>query len=160
MTKRYLGKNINMFLLIIIIISVGSLVGISTYYNQRYQSISNGYKEKEDQLENISEELISTKNELLQLRGQFNQTSTDVEKYDSLYSEKVSELGDLNSQLSKAVKDYEKVKKDLVGKTNELKTEQDTTKALRIEINDYKDDLNSCKSDLSDCDDELEDCTG
>lgn len=160
MGKQYLGKNINMFLLIIIIISVGSLMGVTSYYNQRYQTIGNEHREQTLIMHNMSTELSITKNELAILQGKFNQTSTDVEKYDELYTEKVQQLQKTSSDLDQTLKDYEKTKADLVATTNSLKQEQTKTVQLQADVNSYKAKLSKCEDNLETCQSDLDVCEG
>ncbi len=160
MTKQYLKKNINMFLLVVILICIGSLMAISTYYGQRYRMITENYEEIEGKFENLTLDLTSKSNELTLCRGNLNQTSTDVDKYDSLYSEKVDELEQKGGELSACQNNYENTKKSLVDKTNELKSEQDKNKQILLDLATANEDLDDCKSlkldykgDLNDCED-------
>ncbi|MCB9358305.1 hypothetical protein H6503_00080 [Candidatus Woesearchaeota archaeon] len=151
MAKRYLGRNINMFLIVMIIISIGSLVALSTYYNKRYEVISNDYSSLQESLNGNITELVATKNELVNLRGQFNQTTSDVEKYDSLYSEKVRELDSASSELAITKDRLDDTKSELLSTTNKLREQE--TKNSEIQTQ-----LTACNQELSDADDDLDQC--
>jgi chromosome segregation ATPase len=157
MSKRYIGKNINMFLIVIIVISTMSLVAMSTYYNQRYTSISNHNKELADLYNNASRDLNSTLQDLIELQGTFEEKTTDVERYDELYSEKVGELENTQSELTKAKNDYERTRSELIAATNNLREEQNERRKAEQDLricNDLKDEY---KDERDKCEDELDD---
>jgi chromosome segregation ATPase len=158
MTKRYLGKNINIFLLVIIIISVLSFMGMASYYNKRHESISNDYGNITKEIRMKTNELIATKNELTELKSTLNQTSVDVEKYGELYTEKVSQLEDYRKKIDIETAENSKLKGELLKATNDLALEQKKNNELSIQLKEANDDLSDCKKDLRGCRDSLEDC--
>jgi len=151
MSRKYLGKNINMFLLIVIIISVGSLVVVSTYYGQRYETISNDYRNIANKLENESQELIAAKNEIVLLKGNLNETKVDKSKYDELYQGKEAELASLSG-------DLQDTRTELVSMTNNYVSQKKLATDYKQERDNYKKSLDICEDDLLDCEGDLEDC--
>lgn len=157
MGKKYLGRNINMFLVLIIIISVGCLVGMSTYYSFRYQIIGNSHNDLVKDLKNKTTILENTQAELNQLKTTLAQTSTDVQKYDELYSGKVTELSNTQKELTNTKSDLTKSKQELVKITNLLKDEQTRTRALEIEVSNLESDLNAAERIIGKCQDYIDD---
>ena len=160
MTKQYLGKNINLFLIVMLIVSITGIVVMSNYYTQRYEHISAEYRETATELESESRQLIATRNELLQLRSTLNETTTDIQRYDELYLEKVDELNATARQLVEAQDNYDKTRRDLIETTNRLQDEQSKTSNLQGELNQVESDLALCETSLRRCRDELDYCEG
>ena len=90
--KKSLKKNINNYLILLLMISIISLFVVSSYFNYRYEAIGNEYRNTSARLLNKTNQLIDAENRLKQIQMTLNQTSIDVEKYDSLYLDKVNEL--------------------------------------------------------------------
>jgi chromosome segregation ATPase len=160
MSSRYIGRNINVFLVIILIVSILSLVAISTYYSKRYEMIGNNNRNVSFELRKTQAELIAAKNELTDIKSKFNQTSVDVQKYDEIYKEKESQLQTTQADLQRTSASYETVKKDLVEKTSQLKESQAKASQCEADLkvaednyNLYKTRYNSCSADLEDCSD-------
>lgn len=161
---RYLGKKINIFLLAIIVISLIGIMGMSTYYNTRYEEISNQYKNISNDLKIRTNELITARNQLVQIKGTLNQTSIDVEKYDEIYLEKLSELENTKTSLESEVSQKEKIQKELLETTNLLSAKNQENTQLtndlgkcRVTLQAARDDLEDCRDDLDECEDLLPD---
>ncbi|MFT4304213.1 MAG: hypothetical protein ACMXYG_06625 [Candidatus Woesearchaeota archaeon] len=135
MANRYIGRNINIFLIIIIIISIGSLVVISTYYNQRYQVISKDYNNLQQNLRSNVTELINTKNELSTLKARLNESSIDIERYEDLYTNTRTELDTTAESLSRTRQELDKTKIELIDSTNKLREEQTRAVNLQSQLN-------------------------
>jgi chromosome segregation ATPase len=151
MSGRYLGKNINMFLLIIIIISVGSLMVISTYYNERYETISKNNREINEKLKETSTQLIYANNELLHLRGEVDDTLTDAKTSLELYTQKEEELLSATSELKQLRDDFEKAKQELIKQANDLALEKNKNNKLENDIKILENKINTCENDLKKC---------
>jgi len=155
MGKKYLGRNINMFLVLMIIVCVGSIVIISTYYNYRYQIISNSHNEIAKDLKNKTKILENTQNELKNLKTTYAQTSTDVKKYDELYLGKVTELESTQEKLTKLKVSYAKSQEELIIKVNALSAEQRKTSNLEHDLANVRSDLSKAKKIIDKCQDGL-----
>jgi chromosome segregation ATPase len=153
MGKKYLGRNINMFLILVIIISISSLVGMSTYYGYRYQKISSSHNDMAKDLQNTTALLDSTLSELNQLKNTLSQTSTDIQKYDELYLSKVSQLEKTQNDLSKMQADLNSKNVELITISNTLLNEQRKITLLQSERNELKVDIKNANNKISNCQD-------
>ncbi|MFT4343400.1 MAG: hypothetical protein ACMXYE_01495 [Candidatus Woesearchaeota archaeon] len=158
MARQFLGKNINLFLIIILMISVGSVAVLSTYYGQRYETISENNKLLAERLENESRTLLVTIQELESLRELFNETTLDVERFDVLYSEKDELLSQTSDELTTTKSELEQAKRSLIEVTNRLTEEQARLNTLESQKNTLQSDLAICESDLSRCETRFNEC--
>ena len=149
MGHRYLGKNINLFLLIVIIISILGFTGVTTYFNQKYEVISNEYRNISKELKGKNLELITAKNELLQLKGTLNQTSTDVGKWDELYTDKVNELETTEVDLASEKAETQRLKNDVQSITNSFNEEKERSERLNTLHKGCELELGDCTHDLA-----------
>ena len=153
---RYLGKSINLFLLVLLIISVVSLVGVTSYFSQRYERISIDNSNISMDLTMRTNELAAARNQLTEIKGTLNQTSIDVEKYDELYTEKVDELDSTKSSLTNERDENKKLKSELLSMTDQLADVTEENQGLVIDIDNCKDErddyerrANSLNSDVA-----------
>lgn len=163
----FFQKNINLFLMIVIIISVVAYAGSTVYYQETFQnvtseshSIKTMYSSCQANLENTNEQLQRTQDIL-------NSTERDIQKYDTLYETQTSTLTTTQSELDTAEKDlasytslYTQEKKraedlsDEVTRVTNLKNELSSeNNALRLQVATLQTKWDNCKDDLNTCED-------
>ncbi|MDD9954258.1 MAG: hypothetical protein OXR66_08050 [Candidatus Woesearchaeota archaeon] len=96
----YLGKNINLTLLVIIIGVVVALVGTTVFFQRGLQSRTTAYEETSGSLDECNAALANYQDLYLEAESQANESAEDIRKYDQLYEQKVGELQDSSNQLS------------------------------------------------------------
>jgi len=164
--EKLLKKNVNTFIMILIIILICAGVGISVLYmnvikdvSGEKDSLKENYSSCRSALENYMDVLSMTEQEL-------NSTSEDIKKYDTLYEEKASllenvqndlqktstELTSTKSLLNKATDNLKKATQSLANVTSErdsLRTQVDKLKAdnakLELLVDNLQDDLEDCE---------------
>lgn len=151
MGKKYLGRNINMFLVLMLIVCISILVGMSTYYSFRYQIIGTSHNEITKELKNTTTNLENAQMELDQLKKSLAETSTDVQKYDELYLGKVSELDETQDELTKTKSELVKTKAELANVSKSYQDEQKVTRTLQIQVANLEDDLKKAENTVDDC---------
>ena len=175
----FMGKNINLFLLILVIGVVILLAGASLFFQENLKNINKNLKEERSNLNLCKTELISKINALNQTLENLNFTKQDISKYGVLYQNKTvelettqSELSEKSEQLSSATTQLTSTKTELadvkakytsenilrqeleleVGSlSQELKSVTSAKAAADAKIEDLKDDISSLQSQLDAC---------
>ena len=89
----------NIFLLLLIIIVLGVLAGLTTYYQTTYKNLSESYGDKLNQLNQLNYNLSLQKAQLNSVNEELKLKTSVKEKFDVLYTN-ISEYNDeLNSDL-------------------------------------------------------------
>lgn len=163
MKKKYLGRNINIFLILIIIVSISSIIGMSTYYGQRYKAISRTHNDMARDLQNTTVLLDSTLSELNQLKNTLSQTSTDIQRYDELYLNKVNELEKTQEELAKKESELTLRNAEIIRISNTLLDEQNKIMGLQARETQLENDLRRANTKINNCqrcvrDSDEEDC--
>ena len=102
MAQKFLQKNINLFLIFILVIMIGLVVIITMYYESRFEDVSGVYRFLDKNLSTCEVDLANTKNELSKLSTNLNSTESDIRKYDELYVTKANELESAKTNLDNA----------------------------------------------------------
>lgn len=154
----YLGRNVNLALLLIIIGVVVALVGTTVFFQRGLQNRTEAYQSTSTDLDVCQTTLSNYQDKYLQAQAKVNETSQDIRKYDQLYEQKVGELKDSQTQLLDTQKklDFERLQKEKFQDfyEDQLKISQQlniTVDSLRDQIDDLKRDLSQCKADLNAC---------
>jgi chromosome segregation ATPase len=154
----FLGRNINLALVSLIVIMLLLAAGVTILYQR-------GLQERTSQLENTSSNLSSCltalanyKDVLSQSQEKLNATSQDIRKYDTLYSQKVAELTQTQQQLTTTqgqLNDMTLQKeqfKNLYGQAAlNITVLQSSINSLNSQIYSYRNSLSACQSSLSSC---------
>ena len=100
MSSGFMGKKLNIFLLLMIILILLGMLGVSVYSQ-------NTLKIKKSELENTStllgscqQNLSQTSDVLFNTLKSLNSTATDIRKYDALYEQKAGELDAKKTELA------------------------------------------------------------
>ena len=156
----YLGKNINLVLVGLILVTVVLAVGTAMLYQRGLEQRTDEYETTNTNLSQCLTMADNYKDKLVQRETELNQTSQDIRKYDLLYEQKVSDLEvkqqevvSTKQQLSSMTLQKEQYKNlygDALINISSLQVkignlERDNN-ALRGRVSDLLDDLNQCES--------------
>jgi chromosome segregation ATPase len=100
MASGFMGKKINMFLLLMILLVLIGFGGVSVYYQYTFKDVNTKFNNKSTDLEMCKQELGQTADTLQSTINKLNSTETDIRKYDIIYEDQASELGKKSEQLS------------------------------------------------------------
>ena len=159
----YIKRNVNIFLLLLVIIILGTLAGLTTYYQTTYKNLSISYGEKLNQLNELNYNLTAAKAQLAQLNEDLKVKSEVNKQFDVLYAnisqynDRLStnyqttktELIDYISKLKKSDTDLASTKEQLEVARTDLKHEMNYSAKLDIEIKSLKSDICGLKTRLN-----------
>jgi len=161
----FFEKNINLFLMIIIVLSVVTFAGSTVYFQDTLQELSTDSYSTNINLAGCNASLQSKMRELNRTQQILFATETDIRKYDELYEDKSGELSETSTELSTAKKDLsdytklyaeeKKRAKDLADEVSRLTKEKNTlssdNNAYKLELAQYKDLVSDLQDDLRYC---------
>jgi chromosome segregation ATPase len=127
----FMQKNVNVYLLILVLIVAGALAGSSVYYQQNLDGLTSKQDTIYANLSQCSADLESYKFNLNKTMRSLNTTTQDIRRYDELYTTKTEELETTQSTLEETSKDLKSTKLDL----------QEETALKNKYKNDYEDQL-------------------
>ncbi|HLC98816.1 MAG TPA: hypothetical protein VJC00_02310 [Candidatus Nanoarchaeia archaeon] len=116
----YIKKNVNLFLLFVIVLIVVALAGLTSYYHSTYQNLSTSYDVKLSEITNLLDDLNEQ-------RSRLNQTTYEL----NIKEERESEL---SGQYLDIREDYDKVRDDLDKTKSDLKDTQDSLAATELSL--------------------------
>lgn len=159
----YLGKNINMALLLLIVGIVVVLIGITIVFQTGLKTRTSDYELASENLTECSTQLANYKDRLSEEEEKATSAAQDIRRYDQLYEGKVDELSEAADELDASQKKV--TLKDLritslESEKNILKDKEDqciqnlNTKIGEIERLDDK--IDSYQSKISCCKDEAD----
>jgi len=96
----FLGKNINLALIGLILALVVVATGTTVLYQRGLQQRTSQFESTSTNLSQCMNQVTNYKSVLENKESELNATSQDIAKYDTLYGQKVSEVNDLTSELS------------------------------------------------------------
>jgi chromosome segregation ATPase len=110
----YLGKNVNLALLVIIIGVIVALVGTTVFFQRSLQNRTGAFEERTETLEQCQVALANYQDQYTEAQQKVNQTALDIRKYDTLYEQKVAELRETQDTLSQTQQQlqFEKLQKE------------------------------------------------
>ncbi|MFQ5474203.1 MAG: hypothetical protein ACE5DM_00030 [Candidatus Nanoarchaeia archaeon] len=161
----FFNKNINVFLMIIIVVSVAAYAGSTIYYQETFQNITSESRNVKTQYSACQANLDNTMRRLGKTSEILNATESDIRKYDELYAGKSEELSDTQSDLESTKSDltqyidlYGKEKKrandlsvEVTRLTNEKNALSKENNNLRIQVAGLEDDVSDLQDDLDAC---------
>src|SRR3989344_2348289 len=109
----YMLKNVNFFLLFIIVVIIISLVGLTTYYEKTYKNLSSSYDTKLDEINRLLENLN-------QERRKLNETTYDLTIQKDREKDLSGQYLDVKSDLDTTKTDLDKTKSTLDATKTEL----------------------------------------
>ena len=154
----YLGRNVNLALLIIIIGVVVALVGTTVFFQRSLQNRTQEYESTTGTLSDCQTALSNYQGMYSQSLAKVNETTQDIRKYDQLYEQKVGELKDTQSQLQQTQTQlqFEKLQKEKFQQFYEDEASQNAQLNQTIiyqqnQINNLNGQVSDLNSALSSC---------
>ncbi len=156
----FLGRNINLGLITLILILVLLFAGVVVLYQRGLAQRTTEYETTSSNLTQCLTTLDNFRDRLAQTETQLDSTSQDIQKYDTLYEQKVAELGDKDRELRQT-------RSELNGMT--LQKEQYKNlygksllniSAQQGQITKLNDDITSLKATIRSLQNQLDACEG
>ena len=161
----FFNKNINVFLMIIIVVSVAAYAGSTVYYQETFQNITSESRSVKTQYSACQANLDNTMRQLGKTSEIRNETESEIRKYDELNAGRGEELSDMStdresteSVLAEYIDLYGKEKKrandlgvEVTRLTNEKNTLSKENNNLRIQVASLEDDVSNLQDDLDAC---------
>jgi chromosome segregation ATPase len=155
--SEFMGKRVNMFLILMLILVLLGIGGISIYYQRTFKDVTSQYDSVSNTLASCQENLSQTTARLVNVQASLNSTTTDIRKYDSLYEQKSQELDQKKKELSDT---QTNLQKETLFKQQFQKQSEDYYRQILIlnsnitkltnRVADLTDELDEC-NDLSAC---------
>ena len=95
----FMEKNVNMFLLVLVLVVAGALAGSSVYYQSSFDKLTTEQEETSADLSECNADLENYKFNLNKTMRSLNMTTQDIRRYDELYTTKSEELQTTQSTL-------------------------------------------------------------
>lgn len=148
---NYMGRNVNLVLLVVIIAVVIGLVGTTVFFQRVLENKTDAYQDTSMTLGQCQVELANYREVASEAQEQANQSAQDVRKYDEIYEQKVGELADTQSQLADTTRQlaFEKLQKERFQASYEQQLSEN--RKLNITIDSLEDRISDLKSDLAAC---------
>lgn len=124
----YIRKNVNLFLLLLVIIILGAFAALTTYYQTTYKSLSLSYGDKLAQLNAVNSNLSVQGEQLRQLNDELKIKTEVKEKFDILYSN----ISEYNEKLTE---DYARTKAELFDALDRMKRAESELATAKSELN-------------------------
>ncbi len=145
----YIKKNVNTFLLLLVVVIVGAIAGLSTYYQTTYKSLSGDYEDKLNEISGLVVDL-NTKNEKLEkTEGELQVKKQREEELSTHYGEVKEEKDKLQGDLSTTRATLEDTTGKLKRKTTELNKALYDLNVATEEIADLKGQVKKFKSEAA-----------
>jgi chromosome segregation ATPase len=153
---NYLGRNVNLALLVIIIGVIVALVGTTVFFQRGLQNRTQEFETTAEGLNSCQTALANYQTKYTQAELRANETSADIRKYDQLYEQKTGELKDAQGQLSEMTRqrDFEKLQKEKFRTYYEDASRQNaqlnaTVVSLNKDLANWKDKYDDLKDDYN-----------
>jgi chromosome segregation ATPase len=154
----YIGRHVNLALLVIIIGVVIALVGTTVFFQRSLQNRTDAFEGTSTNLDQCQVALKNYQEKYSEAEQKASDSEEDIRKYDQLYDQKVGELSDAQQQLADMQKqrDFERLQKDKfqsfyedqIRVSNSLNS---TIRNLEFEIDGLEDDIRDLRDDLDAC---------
>lgn len=109
MASGFMGKKVNLFLLLMIILVLLGFGGISVYYQYTFKNVNQKFDNISTNLGMCEQNLSQTADALMTTIRNLNSTEVDIRKYDVLYEQKAQELETKKDELSDTRADLTRV---------------------------------------------------
>jgi peptidoglycan hydrolase CwlO-like protein len=110
----FMQKNVNVFLLLLVLVVAGSLAGSSVYYQKNLDRLTLKYENVSSNLSFCVADRDNYKFNLNKTLSSLSTTTQDIRRYDEIYVSKATELKVTAENLSKTSADLEETQKSLV----------------------------------------------
>ncbi|MBT7902935.1 hypothetical protein HN587_03655 [Candidatus Woesearchaeota archaeon] len=140
----FMEKNINIFLLILLLAMIVVLGGASVYYQDIIKETTLKFKEKNAEFDTCTTNLNNTTIILNKAKENLDLTKQDVSTYGVLYENKTAELTDTKTNLESTKSSLENTQSELSNTKetlDEFKEKYEKEKSLRLEVESENADL-------------------
>lgn len=162
---RYLGKSINMVLVLLIVGIVVVTVSITMFYQFILSTRTKDFETTSGNLSSCENQLNVCRQAAQEAQKQLNSTTQDIRRYDQLYETKVAELQDISEELKDVqsqILNLRLIKTSLEAQVSGLQgdvRERDQQinilkgriSSLEDDVDYYKDKYTCCKSNPEQC---------
>ncbi len=154
----FMGRNINLALVALLVIVVLLALGSAVLYQKVLTQRTSDYERSSSNLSQCQDALDSYRSRLDKTMSDLNASSQDISKYDTLYEQKVVELGktqsslkDTQGQLNTVTLQKEQFK-NLYGQALlNISALQDQVSTLQDRVSSLNDDIDTLRSQLDAC---------
>ncbi|MFH0870107.1 MAG: hypothetical protein V1866_03560 [archaeon] len=153
----FMGKKVNMFLLLMIILVLAGLGGVSIYYQHTFKTVNQNFNNASSTLASCQQTLEQTTGTLMSTVKNLNSTESDIRKYDTLYEQKAGELEAKKQDLANTQADLNRItvlkesyKRQLDDYYTKILVLNVTITKLNQNVSSLKNELNSWK-DIASC---------
>ncbi|MBN1544094.1 hypothetical protein JW898_01375 [Candidatus Woesearchaeota archaeon] len=147
----FMEKNVNIFLLVIVLLVAGALAGSSVYYQKNFDRITDQYDDTASNLSQCNADLESFRFNLNKTMRSLNTTTQDIRRYDELYSTKAEELKTTQEDLEETETTLQKTKLSLQEESalkNKYKNEYEDQLEISRDLEEQNAILSSQKAQL------------
>ena len=159
----YIRKNVNMFLLLLLVAIVGAVAGLSTYYQMTYKNLSINYEHKLNEVSGLATDLqahrekLSAKEQALQteqkredeLSGQYGDVKKQKEQLTTDLQKKGQELDDTVAKLQVKTAEANKAAYDLNLATQQINNLKELAQQAQKKADTYKSSWQDCEARLN-----------
>ncbi|HLC47011.1 MAG TPA: hypothetical protein VJI75_04725 [Candidatus Nanoarchaeia archaeon] len=151
----FMRRNVNFFLLFVIIVIVLSLVGLTTYYEKTYQNLSTSYDAKLNEINKLLENLNAERTTLNQTSYELTVRKEREGELSGQYTEVKGTLKEKQVELDQTKASLETAKNDLADTENALAVEQQKVATSIVTLAEQQSDINDLKKDKEELRDDL-----
>ena len=155
----YMNRNVNLILLLLIIILVGYLIGLSTYYEGSFKNLSISYNSKVNQISKLSENLSYNSFQLNKTFSELQLRVADKTKFDQMYTELTTAKTRLETELSQTQSELATTKAGLRESENQLLTTRSDLASVQSQLSTKQATIDSLNNQVDDLDSKLAACT-
>ena len=155
MATGFMGKKVNLFLLLMIILVLVGFGGVSIYYQYTFKNLNQRFNNLSVKLGVCEHNLMSNITALKNAEKALTSTETDIRKYDLLYEQKATELENKKTELAEAQaeltmvtlqkevykKQIDKAYAEILSLNNTISSLNQQIRSLNNQVEDQKDTI-------------------
>lgn len=139
----FIRKDVNFTLLLLIIIILGAVAGLTTYYQSTYKNLSITFENKLSDITQLSQNLSTTYSTLNKTSEELRLETTDKERLNQLYNDLSNQFTQLKDELSITIVNLKQTEESLANTKLELQ-------GVKVELSETKSELNNVKRSRDD----------
>ena len=152
-----MGKKVNTFLLLMILLVLMGFGGVSVYYQYTFKNINEDFDSISTNLASCEQNLSQTADTLIKAIRKLNSTELDIRKYDKLYEEQTGQLEETEEDLDRTKSELNRMtllgevwRKERDAAVSQIKVLNKSISTLNSRINTLENTINRLKDDI-DC---------
>jgi chromosome segregation ATPase len=146
----YVKRSVNLFLVLLIVGSVGTIAGLTLYYQSSFQTVTGEYAAISSNASACLDQLVVTQQQLLSAKAAVAENQEDVDKTVSLFEEKNQELATTQEQLDASKTRAKALETSLADRDKTIGT-------LNTRISDLTKEIDSLNDKIDELEDEIDD---